>query len=103
MGLLAIIFAPIADHVSDKSTIVVASSGFAVLVVLTIVLNVLRQSIFKNPNEPPVVFHWVPFIGNTISYGMEPYKFFFQCREKVHFAFQNLTPVLHAAVAKLIP
>ncbi len=99
MGLLATILEPIADHVSDKSTIVVAASGCAVLVVLTIVLNVLRQSVFKNPNEPPVVFHWVPFIGNTISYGMEPYKFFFQCREKVYFSIQNLTPHLYAAAA----
>ncbi|KAI9717337.1 MAG: Sterol 14-alpha demethylase [Candelaria pacifica] len=82
MGFLAAIVAPIADHVSDKSTVVVAASGFALLVVLTIVFNVLKQILFKNPNEPPVVFHWVPFIGNTITYGMEPYKFFFQCREK---------------------
>ncbi|KAF2765181.1 14-alpha-demethylase [Teratosphaeria nubilosa] len=47
-----------------------------------ILLNVLKQLLFKNPNEPPIVFHWVPVIGSTISYGMDPYSFFFACREK---------------------
>jgi sterol 14alpha-demethylase len=47
-----------------------------------ILLNVLQQLVFRNPNEPPLVFHLVPFIGNTIEYGMEPYKFFFKCRQK---------------------
>lgn len=29
-----------------------------------------------------MVFHWFPFIGSTVSYGMDPYKFFFDCRAK---------------------
>lgn len=50
---------------------------------LTVLTNVLLQlPIFRNPHEPPLVFHWVPFIGSTISYGMDPFKFFFACREK---------------------
>lgn len=28
------------------------------------------------------MFHLVPFIGSTIAYGIDPYKFFFACREK---------------------
>jgi hypothetical protein len=53
------------------------------LCALTILANVLRQlPLFRKPHEPPLVFHWVPFIGSTISYGMDPYKFFFACREK---------------------
>jgi hypothetical protein len=44
---------------------------------------VLNQILFKNPLEPPVVFHWVPVIGSTITYGIDPYKFFFECRAKV--------------------
>ncbi|KAF1997978.1 cytochrome P450 [Amniculicola lignicola CBS 123094] len=35
-----------------------------------------------NPNEPPVVFHWIPIIGNTITYGMDPYGFFFRNKAK---------------------
>ncbi len=34
-------------------------------------------------NEPPVVFHWVPIISSTITYGMDPYRFFFDCKAKV--------------------
>ncbi|KAJ5583240.1 hypothetical protein N7535_001860 [Penicillium sp. DV-2018c] len=52
------------------------------LVVLSIVLNVINQIFFYNRKEPPVVFHWVPFIGSTIAYGMDPYQFFFASRAK---------------------
>lgn len=55
---------------------------FATLIATTILLNVARQLLFRNPNEPPIVFHWVPFIGSTVTYGIDPYKFFFACREK---------------------
>ncbi|KAL4873033.1 hypothetical protein BDV12DRAFT_209671 [Aspergillus spectabilis] len=51
-------------------------------VLLAILLNVTRQLLFRNKNEPPLVFQWIPFAGNTITYGMNPYKFFFSCREK---------------------
>ena len=50
---------------------------------LSIVLNVINQLVFYNRKEPPVVFHWVPFIGSTIAYGMDPYQFFFASRAKV--------------------
>lgn len=30
-----------------------------------------------------MVFHIVPFIGSTITYGMDPYKFMFDNRKKV--------------------
>ncbi|KAF4627193.1 hypothetical protein G7Y89_g10961 [Cudoniella acicularis] len=52
------------------------------LVSATIAFHILRQLFFYNKNEPPIVFHWIPFLGNTITYGMEPYKFFAACREK---------------------
>ncbi|EPS41911.1 hypothetical protein H072_4113 [Dactylellina haptotyla CBS 200.50] len=55
-----------------------ALSGIAALVGW----NILRQLYFPDPNKPPVVFHWLPFIGSTVYYGINPYKFFFECREK---------------------
>lgn len=59
-------------------------SAYALVgVVVTILLNVASQILFRNKNEPPMVFHWLPFVGSTINYGMNPYKFFFACREKV--------------------
>ncbi|KAK5000307.1 Sterol 14-alpha demethylase, partial [Elasticomyces elasticus] len=61
---------------------VLAVASFAAFLVLAVVLNVLKQLLLKNRNEPPVVFHWVPFLGSTITYGMDPYAFFFECRRK---------------------
>ncbi|CAG8203061.1 unnamed protein product [Penicillium nalgiovense] len=52
------------------------------LVLVSIVLNVIKQLVFYNRKEPPVVFHWVPFIGSTVAYGMDPYQFFFASRAK---------------------
>ena len=83
MGVLATIAGPIPDLLSNRSLGVVVASAFTSLAVLVILLNVLKQLLVRNPNEPPVVFHWVPFIGSTITYGIDPYKFFFRCREKV--------------------
>jgi sterol 14-demethylase len=83
MGFLGSIAAPVVELAANKSTAVVVAGGVAVVSVLVIVLNVLGQLLFRNPNEPPVVFHWVPFVGSTITYGIDPYKFFFSCREKV--------------------
>lgn len=53
------------------------------LLLVSIVLNVINQKFFYNTKEPPVVFHWVPFVGSTIAYGMDPYQFFFASRAKV--------------------
>ncbi|KAF8920363.1 cytochrome P450 51 [Mucidula mucida] len=51
--------------------------------VLTIVLNVLQQLILpKDPTKPPLVFHWLPFIGSGVQYGHDPLNFFFNCQKK---------------------
>lgn len=84
MGILNVVLLdPLERLTGTSSTPILLAAGFAIFVVLSIVLNVLNQLLFKNPNEPPLVFHWVPFFGSTITYGMDPYKFFFSCREKV--------------------
>ena len=83
MGFLAMLSEPLSEQLSNRSTGIVVGSALISLFVLAIVLNVLSQLLFKNPKEPPVVFHWVPFVGSTINYGIDPYKFFFSCREKV--------------------
>lgn len=83
MGLFATILNQVCEQCSAQSVYVVAGLGILTLVVLSVLTNVLVQLLFKNPNEPPVVFHWFPFIGSTVTYGMDPYKFFFNAREKV--------------------
>lgn len=62
------------------SQIAVALAG---LVALSVLLNTANQVLNKNPNEPPVVFHWFPFVGSTITYGMDPPRFFQENRAKV--------------------
>ena len=83
MGILAYIAGPLPDRVATASTPLVLAAGAAVLLLVAITVNVLRQLFFKDLTEPPVVFHWLPFIGSTIPYGIDPYKFFFDCRKKV--------------------
>ena len=85
MGFLESITGPLGQLASQHGTGVVAAAVFASFIVVTAVLNVLSQLLFKNPNEPPIVFHWFPVIGNTITYGIDPYKYFFDCRKKVSF------------------
>lgn len=83
MGILTNVSEPLRDLLSNKSTGVVIAGGLLSFIVVAVVFNVLGQLLVKNPNEPPLVFHWVPFIGSTVTYGIDPYKFFFSCREKV--------------------
>lgn len=83
MGLVATLLGPFAHLVADTSPILVASTGFFLLLSLIVVLNVLKQLLIKNPNQPPVVFHWFPLIGSTITYGMDPMAFFKTCQDKV--------------------
>jgi hypothetical protein len=83
MGILEAITAPLAEQISQRGMGIVVAAGFATFLVLAVVLNVLNQLLFKNPHEPPVVFHWFPIIGSTVTYGIDPYKFFFENRAKV--------------------
>ena len=82
MGLVAEVSLPLQGLVESLPTWQLALLGVTAFIAFSIVINVLKQLLFKNPNEPPVVFHLVPFIGSTISYGMEPFNFFFACKEK---------------------
>lgn len=49
----------------------------------SVVLNVASQLLVpRSKSSPPVVFHWFPFIGSAVTYGMDPYTFFFENRKK---------------------
>lgn len=47
-----------------------------------VVVNVAWQMLPRRKTEPPMVFHWLPFIGNAMSYGLDPCQFYMRCREK---------------------
>lgn len=48
-----------------------------------VLLSACRQLFFRSKTEPPAVFHWVPYIGSAVSYGMDPVAFFEKYRAKV--------------------
>lgn len=83
MGLLQQVAGPVSQHLDQLGT---ASQVFVIgfgVIVLSVILNVLKQVLLKNPNEPPVVFHWFPFIGSTVTYGMDPPTWFHKNSKKV--------------------
>jgi sterol 14alpha-demethylase len=84
MGLLQEVAShPVAQQLQQLGLGSQIAIVLASIVGLAVALNVANQLFFKNPNEPPMVFHWFPFIGNTITYGMDPPKFFKENRAKV--------------------
>jgi hypothetical protein len=83
MGLVATLLGPFADRLANTSSVLLVSAGFFVLLSLVVVLNVLKQLLIKNANQPPVVFHWFPLIGSSITYGIDPIPFFKSCQDKV--------------------
>ena len=83
MGILAAVTESLPDPLPNKPIAGLIAGGIVSFFVIAVVFNVLGQLLVKDPNEPPLVFHWVPFIGSTITYGIDPYRFFFSCREKV--------------------
>ncbi|KAF8896411.1 lanosterol 14-alpha-demethylase [Infundibulicybe gibba] len=57
--------------------------AFVALPAGLVALNICHQFLRPDhPSKPPVVFHWLPFIGSAIEYGKDPLKFYFACREK---------------------
>jgi sterol 14-demethylase len=82
MGLVQDIATQYQRHCGDTATWKVVALALVAGFVLSVVANVLHQLLRRCPNEPPLVFHYVPFIGSTIPYGIDPYKFFFNCRAK---------------------
>lgn len=67
------------------STERVVNSLLIILFVLgtVVITNVLHQILLKRRNEPPLIFHLLPVIGSTISYGIDPFKFFSKCQAQV--------------------
>ncbi|KAI0805365.1 cytochrome P450 [Xylaria sp. FL0064] len=51
-------------------------------ILTSIFINVLQQSLPRRKSEPPLVFHWLPLVGNAIEYGTDPLNFYRRCRAK---------------------
>ncbi|KIY69104.1 lanosterol 14-alpha-demethylase [Cylindrobasidium torrendii FP15055 ss-10] len=50
--------------------------------IIAIVLNVISQLLPADPSKPPLVFHWLPFVGSAVQYGMDPLTFFAENQRK---------------------
>lgn len=71
---------------------------------LVVVLNVLRQLLPRKRSEPPLVFHWIPLVGNAVSYGMDPLDFYQRCRKKVSARCpHSIHPPIHPATTSPLP
>ena len=81
------------------------TAALACILVLAVLVNVLQQILLPKSSQPPLVFHWLPFIGSTVSYGIDPFKFIFRCQAKVRICvsqnvFDNLVTWMLTLIAK---
>lgn len=82
MGLFSTLAEPLERLTASLPLWQVVLLALTAFITLSIVLNIVRQLFFYDRNAPPEVFHIVPFIGSTITYGMDPFQFFFACYHK---------------------
>ncbi|KAH7025600.1 cytochrome P450 51 [Macrophomina phaseolina] len=69
-------------YLMEAGSVVAALFYFILTVIISILFNVLRQVLFPKIGQPPVVFHWVPWLGSAIEYGTDPLKFYSSNRQK---------------------
>ncbi|KAJ2905128.1 eburicol 14a-demethylase [Zalerion maritima] len=82
MGVLQDLLSPAVEQCSQLPLATQIAVGVGSFLFLVVFLNVVSQVLLKNPNEPPVVFHWFPIIGSTVTYGMDPPRFFQEMQQK---------------------
>lgn len=74
----------VVTFLSSSFTPLQASAILTVLISLSVLVNVLFQFVaIGKGNKPPLVFHYFPIIGSTVSYGKDPMVFFERCKQKV--------------------
>lgn len=77
-------------HCHNMEVLLRSAQWLALGAVTLLASNIIRQLLPRNKSKPPTVFHWFPFIGNAIDYGMSPYDFFAKNREKVSHSCINI-------------
>ncbi|KAH8675654.1 cytochrome P450 [Xylariales sp. PMI_506] len=82
MGVFEELAGPLVQQFSQLSTAAQIGTVAGSLLFLSVFWHVAKQILFKNPNEPPMVFSWFPVVGSTITYGMDPPKFFWENKKK---------------------
>ncbi|KAK9421997.1 putative Cytochrome P450 51 [Seiridium unicorne] len=82
MGIFEEVAGPVAQRLSHLSTVSQVGVIAATLLSLAVFTHIAKQILFKNPHEPPMVFSWFPVVGSTVTYGMDPPRFFHENRAK---------------------
>jgi Cytochrome P450 len=82
MGLIATVSAPIEEFVAQLAIWQFVLLTFSTALALAIFLNIFRQLFLYDRSAPPEVFSLLPVLGSTVRYGIDPFKFFFDCQAK---------------------
>ena len=82
MGLFSALTEPLTRLAAALPLWQVILLGGTAFITIAILLNIVRQLFFYDRNAPPVAFHIVPILGNAVTYGMDPFNFFFSNHEK---------------------
>nr|WIW72260.1 lanosterol 14-alpha demethylase [Kluyveromyces marxianus] len=55
----------------------------SIVILLPFVYNIVWQLLYSmRKDRVPLVFYWIPWVGSAVTYGMRPYEFFEECRQK---------------------
>jgi sterol 14-demethylase len=98
MGLLTTLTEPLDYLRATLPTYQLVLLGLFAFTAASVAWNVTRQLLFRDKTAPPEVWSWFPVLGNTyvhrqsattrtdfsprIWYGMDPFDFFFACKQK---------------------
>ncbi|KAJ1331303.1 sterol 14alpha-demethylase [Microdochium nivale] len=82
MGFVEEVLGPAAGKFAGLGLGAQIGLGLGGFLFFSVLFNVLSQVLFKNPNEPPMVFHLFPLIGSTVTYGMDPPRWMAEQRKK---------------------
>lgn len=73
------------------------TAKISIMILIPFIHNLLWQLYCSiRTDRAPLVFHWIPWFGSAVVYGMQPYDFFENCRAKYGdvFAFVLLGKVM---------
>ncbi|KAJ1328170.1 sterol 14alpha-demethylase [Microdochium nivale] len=72
-----------ATTAEETSGLLKAAAYTAAGLALSLAFSVFRQLfLLRSKTEPPAVFHWIPYVGSAVAYGMDPVAFFEKYRVK---------------------
>ena len=54
-----------------------------IIISIPFIYSITWQFLFSlRKDRVPLVFYWIPWVGSAVTYGMQPYEFFDNCRAK---------------------